>query len=37
MKVLDLGNGSGRDCFALSKLVDSNGHVTGIDTTDDSG
>ena len=35
MKVLDLGSGSGRDCFALSKLVGPNGHVTGIDMTDE--
>lgn len=32
-KVLDLGSGSGRDCFAFSKLVGPNGHVTGIDMT----
>ena len=35
VKVLDLGSGSGRDCFALSKLVGQNGHVTGIDMTDE--
>ncbi|XP_048744012.1 arsenite methyltransferase-like [Ostrea edulis] len=35
MKILDLGSGSGRDCFALSKLVGPNGHVTGIDMTDE--
>ncbi|KAG7221043.1 hypothetical protein INR49_017711 [Caranx melampygus] len=34
-KVLDLGSGSGRDCFALSKLVGPNGHVTGIDMTEE--
>ncbi|XP_078089176.1 arsenite methyltransferase [Mustelus asterias] len=34
-KVLDLGSGSGRDCFALSKLVGPNGHVTGVDMTDE--
>lgn len=33
--VLDLGSGSGRDCYALSKLVGKNGHVTGIDMTDE--
>ncbi|KAL3865076.1 hypothetical protein ACJMK2_006709 [Sinanodonta woodiana] len=35
MHVLDLGSGSGRDCFALSKLVGKNGFVTGIDMTDE--
>ncbi|KAL3865074.1 hypothetical protein ACJMK2_006707 [Sinanodonta woodiana] len=35
MHVLDLGSGSGRDCFALSKLVGQNGFVTGIDMTDE--
>ena len=34
MKVMDLGSGSGSDCFALSKLVGPNGHMTGIDMTD---
>ncbi|CAL1570380.1 unnamed protein product [Knipowitschia caucasica] len=34
-KVLDLGSGSGRDCFAFSKLVGPNGHVTGIDMTEE--
>ena len=33
MKVLDLGSGSGRDCFVVSKLVGQDGHVTGIDMT----
>ena len=32
-KVLDLGSGSGRDCFALSKLVGEEGEVVGIDMT----
>ena len=32
-KVLDLGSGSGHDCFVLSKLVGSRGSVTGIDMT----
>uniref|UniRef100_A0A3Q4MQR5 Arsenite methyltransferase n=1 Tax=Neolamprologus brichardi TaxID=32507 RepID=A0A3Q4MQR5_NEOBR len=32
-RVLDLGSGSGRDCYAFSKLVGPNGHVTGIDMT----
>nr|CAB3223321.1 arsenite methyltransferase-like [Phallusia mammillata] len=35
MKVLDLGSGSGRDCYAIAKLVGSNGFVTGIDMTDE--
>ncbi|XP_033756091.1 arsenite methyltransferase-like [Pecten maximus] len=35
MKILDLGSGSGRDCFALSKLVGPTGHVTGVDMTDE--
>lgn len=34
-KVLDLGSGSGRDCFAFSKLVGPNGYVTGIDMTEE--
>lgn len=31
--VLDLGSGAGIDCFVLSQLVGPNGHVTGIDMT----
>lgn len=31
--VLDLGSGSGRDCYALSQLVGEKGRVTGIDMT----
>ncbi|PJZ69410.1 methyltransferase type 11 [Leptospira perolatii] len=31
--VLDLGSGSGRDCFVLSKLVGATGKVIGIDMT----
>nr|XP_032824679.1 arsenite methyltransferase-like [Petromyzon marinus] len=31
--VLDLGSGSGRDCFLLGKLVGAQGSVTGIDMT----
>ena len=34
MKVLDLGSGSGRDCFVMSKLVGQEGHVIGIDMTE---
>ncbi|XP_056314360.1 arsenite methyltransferase [Danio aesculapii] len=33
-RVLDLGCGSGRDCYMLSQLVGENGHVTGIDMTE---
>ena len=32
--VLDLGSGSGRDCFILSKLVGPQGRVIGVDMTD---
>lgn len=32
-KVLDLGSGAGLDCFALSKLVGPDGHVIGVDMT----
>ncbi|XP_078499799.1 arsenite methyltransferase isoform X2 [Lissotriton helveticus] len=34
-RILDLGCGSGRDCYMLSKLVGEKGHVTGIDMTDE--
>ncbi|CAJ0952445.1 unnamed protein product [Ranitomeya imitator] len=33
--ILDLGSGSGRDCYMLSKLVGRKGHVTGVDMTDE--
>ena len=33
--VLDLGSGSGRDAFLLSKLVGEDGHVIGVDMTDE--
>jgi len=33
--VLDLGSGSGRDCYILSKLVGPTGKVIGIDMTDE--
>ncbi len=33
--VLDLGSGSGRDCYLLSKLVGPKGKVIGIDMTDE--
>ncbi len=34
MKILDLGSGSGRDCFIASKLVGQDGQVVGVDMTD---
>ncbi|XP_062609883.1 arsenite methyltransferase-like [Saccostrea cucullata] len=34
-KILDLGSGCGRDSFILSKLIGPNGHVTGIDITEE--
>ncbi len=34
LRVLDLGSGSGRDCYVASKLVGEDGHVTGVDMTD---
>jgi arsenite methyltransferase len=33
MRVLDLGCGSGRDCFVLSRLVGERGHVVGVEMT----
>ena len=33
--VLDLGCGTGTDCFLLSKMVGENGKVIGVDMTDD--
>ncbi|XP_076457133.1 arsenite methyltransferase-like [Babylonia areolata] len=33
--ILDLGSGTGRDCYAISKLVGPTGHVTGVDMTDE--
>ena len=35
LKVLDLGSGSGRDCFIASKLVGQNGEVVGVDMTEE--
>lgn len=35
LTVLDLGSGSGRDCFALSPLVGATGRVIGVDMTDE--
>ena len=34
MRVLDLGSGSGQDCYVLSRLVGEDGHVTGLDMTE---
>jgi len=34
LDVLDLGSGSGRDCYLVSALVGEAGHVTGVDMTD---
>ena len=34
LRILDLGSGSGRDCFIASKLVGESGYVVGIDMTD---
>ena len=34
-KVLDLGSGSGRDCYILSQLVGEQGEVVGVDMTDE--
>jgi arsenite methyltransferase len=33
LRVLDLGSGSGRDCYAAAALVGEKGSVTGIDMT----
>lgn len=35
MKILDLGSGSGRDCFIAAQLVGENGMVVGVDMTDE--
>ena len=35
MKVLDLGCGTGRDCFVLSYFVGEDGEVVGVDMTDE--
>lgn len=34
-RALDLGSGSGTDSFALAHLVGADGHVTGVDMTDE--
>lgn len=35
LRILDLGSGSGRDCYILSQLVGEQGEVVGIDMTDE--
>lgn len=35
LSVLDLGSGSGRDCYILSQLVGESGQVVGVDMTDE--
>lgn len=35
LKILDLGSGSGRDCYIAGKLVGENGSVVGVDMTDE--
>tara|TARA_R110002072_G_scaffold64203_4_gene159563 strand:- start:1231 stop:2298 length:1068 start_codon:yes stop_codon:yes gene_type:complete len=35
LTVLDLGSGSGRDCYIVSALVGNNGKVIGVDMTDE--
>ena len=35
LRVLDLGSGSGRDCYILSQLVGEKGEVVGVDMTDE--
>ena len=34
-RILDLGSGSGRDCYIASYLVGQNGYVVGVDMTDE--
>ena len=35
LRVLDLGSGSGRDCYVMSAFVGESGSVVGIDMTDE--
>ena len=35
LNILDLGSGSGRDCYIASQLVGAKGWVTGVDMTDE--
>ena len=34
-RILDLGSGSGRDCYVLAQLVGENGSVVGVDMTEE--
>lgn len=34
-KILDLGSGSGRDCYALAQMVGEQGQIVGVDMTDE--
>jgi len=34
-RILDLGSGSGRDCYLLSRLVSERGYIVGVDMTDE--
>ena len=34
-RILDLGSGSGRDCYVLAQLVGEDGYVLGVDMTDE--
>ncbi|WP_448217916.1 methyltransferase domain-containing protein [Endozoicomonas sp. 2B-B] len=34
-RILDLGSGSGRDCYALAQMVGEEGYVVGVDMTDE--
>jgi ubiquinone/menaquinone biosynthesis C-methylase UbiE len=35
LRILDLGSGSGRDCYIAAQLVGENGFVVGVDMTDE--
>ncbi len=35
LRILDLGSGSGRDCYLLAQLVGESGSVVGVDMTDE--
>jgi ubiquinone/menaquinone biosynthesis C-methylase UbiE len=35
LRILDLGSGSGRDCYIASKLVGQEGYVVGVDMTEE--
>tara|TARA_R110000751_G_scaffold78031_6_gene157313 strand:+ start:796 stop:1845 length:1050 start_codon:yes stop_codon:yes gene_type:complete len=34
-RILDLGSGSGRDCYVLAQMAGANGQVTGVDMTEE--